>query len=74
MTSEQTRAYLAFALVALMFVLVIALFFVNMPRENSNLINTALGFIAGAMTTACGFYFGSSDQEKKNKADDSNQS
>lgn len=47
MTSEQTRAYLAFALVALMFVLVIALFFVNMPRENSNLINTALGFIAG---------------------------
>lgn len=26
-----------------------------MPRENSNQINTALGFIAGAMTTACGF-------------------
>lgn len=27
MSSEQTRAYLSFALVALMFVLVIALFF-----------------------------------------------
>ncbi len=57
MNSENTRAYLAFALVGLMFVLVIALFFVDMPRENSNLINTALGFIAGAMTTACGFLF-----------------
>ncbi|CAM0638565.1 MULTISPECIES: hypothetical protein [Acinetobacter calcoaceticus/baumannii complex] len=65
MNSENTRAYLAFALVALMFVLVIALFFVEMPRENSNQINTALGFIAGAMTTACGFYFGSSELEKK---------
>ena len=55
MNSENTRAYLAFALVGLMFVLVIALFFVEMPRENSNQINTALGFIASAMTTACGF-------------------
>lgn len=73
MNSEKTRAYLAFSLVALMFVLVVALFFKDMPRENSNLINTALGFIAGAMTTACGFYFGSSDQEKKNRAEDSNQ-
>lgn len=65
MKSERTRAYLAFSLVALMFILVILLFFIDMPRENSNLINTALGFIAGAMTTACGFYFGSSEQEKK---------
>ncbi len=65
MNSEQTRSYIAFSLIALMFVLVIALFFVEIPRENSNLINTALGFIAGAMTTACGFYFGSSEQEKK---------
>lgn len=71
MNSEKTRAYLAFSLVALMFVLVVALFFKDMPRENSNLINTALGFIAGAMTTACGFYFGSSDQEKKTRAEDS---
>lgn len=66
MNNDNTRSYLAFALVALMFVLIIALFFVDMPRENSNLINTALGFIAGAMTTACGFYFGSSESEKKN--------
>ena len=65
MSNDQTRAIIAFSLIALMFVLVIALFFVDMPRENSNLINTALGFIAGAMTTACGFYFGSSESEKK---------
>lgn len=65
MTTDQTRAYIAFSLVALMFVLVISLFFIDMPKENSSLINTALGFIAGAMTTACGFYFGSSEQEKK---------
>ena len=64
MNSENTRAYLAFALVGLMFVLVIALF-LWICRENSNLINTALGFIAGAMTTACGFYFGSSELEKR---------
>ena len=65
MSNDQTRAIIAFSLIGLMFVLVIALFFVDMPRENSNLINTALGFIAGAMTTACGFYFGSSESEKK---------
>ncbi|MFW1981409.1 hypothetical protein [Acinetobacter baumannii] len=46
MNSENTRAYLAFALVGLMFVLVIALFFVDMPRENSNLINmNRTGFV-----------------------------
>lgn len=73
MNSERTRAYLAFSLVGFMFVLVIALFFKDMPRENSNLINTALGFIAGAMTTACGLYLGSSDQEKKNKVEESKQ-
>ncbi|MCQ1054065.1 hypothetical protein NNO95_06780 [Acinetobacter baumannii] len=65
MNNDNTRAYLAFSLVALMFVLIVSLFFIDMPRENSNLINTALGFIAGAMTTACGFYFGSSESEKK---------
>ena len=47
-----------------MFVLVISLFFIEMPRENSNLINTALGFVAGAMTTACGFYFGSTESQE----------
>ena len=64
MKSERTRAYLAFSLVALMFILVILLFFIDMPRENSNLINTALGFIAGAMTTASGFYFGSTEGQE----------
>lgn len=64
MKSERTRAYLAFSLVALMFILVILLFFIDMPRENSNLINTALGFIAGAMTTASGFYFGSTETQE----------
>ncbi|MDV7471443.1 hypothetical protein R4579_07615 [Acinetobacter baumannii] len=73
MTSEQTRAYLSFALVGLMFVLVIALFFVEMPRENSTLLNTALGFIAGAMSMACGYYFGSSELEKKKKTEDTKQ-
>ncbi|GAA5560667.1 hypothetical protein Asch02_02178 [Acinetobacter schindleri] len=73
MTSEQTRAYLAFALMALMAMLVVALFFVEMPRENSTQINTALGFIAGAMSMACGYYFGSSELEKKKKAEDTKQ-
>ena len=72
MTAENTRSYLAFSLVGLMLILILALFFVDMPRENSNLINTALGFIAGAMTTACGFYFGSSEQEKKRGEDSEN--
>ena len=65
MSSEQTRAYLAFSLVALMAIVILFLFFVDMPRENNGLINTALGFIAGSMSAACGFYFGSSEQEKK---------
>lgn len=70
MNNDNTRAYLAFSLVALMFVLIISLFFIDMPRENSNLINTALGFVAGAMSAACGFYFGSSESEKKQNSND----
>ena len=70
MKSETTRAYLAFSLVALMFVLVISLFFIEMPRENSNLINTALGFVAGAMTTASGFYFGSTETQEKKRGEE----
>lgn len=44
-----------------------------MPRENSTQINTALGFIAGAMSMACGYYFGSSELEKKKKTEETKQ-
>ena len=47
MGADQTRAWLAFSVLAIAALLVLGLFFIDMPRENSNLINTALGFIAG---------------------------
>ena len=69
MSADKTRAYLAFTVLAIAALLVLGLFFIDMPRENSNLINTALGFIAGWAGAIVSFYFGSSS-DKKGKDDE----
>ena len=38
------------------------LFFVQMPVDNANMINIALGFIAGWVSSAVNFYFGDNDK------------
>lgn len=65
--SENTRAYLSFAVLFIVTLLVVGLFFIEMPKDNSNLINTALGFIAGWAGAIVSFYFGSSSGSNGNK-------
>lgn len=67
MNSDNTRAYLAFSILIIITLLVVGLFFVEMPRENSNLINTALGFVAGWAGAIMSFYFGASDKQQEKK-------
>lgn len=69
--TEHTRAIIAFLLLAMSFILIMVLCFVEIPRENNAIINTSVGFILGALTSATGFYFGSSDTEKKINQDKS---
>lgn len=68
--SENTRAYLSFAVLFIVTLLVVGLFFIEMPKDNSNLINTALGFIAGWAGAIVSFYFGSSSGSNGNKNGD----
>lgn len=67
MNSDNTRAYLAFAILIIIALLIMGLFFVDMPRENSNLVNTALGFVAGWSGAIVSFYFGASDKQQDKK-------
>ncbi|MEB3753831.1 hypothetical protein [Acinetobacter sp. MD2(2019)] len=69
MNNDNTRAYLAYAVLIISALLIVGLFFIEMPRENSNLINTALGFVAGWAGSIVSFYFGASDRQMNRKGD-----
>lgn len=68
--SENTRAYLSFAVLFIVTLLMVGLFFIEMPEDNSNLVNTALGFIAGWAGAIFSFYFGSSSTGNSNRERD----
>lgn len=50
---------------SMMFLIILGLFFVSMPKENNNLINIVIGFIAGYVSSQIGYYFGDTDMRKK---------
>lgn len=64
MKSEHTRAWLALVVIALIALLVAGLFFIQIPAENKDLVNIALGFIAGYAASVVGYYFGDSDASR----------
>lgn len=43
---------------SMVFFMIVGLFFLTIPDDNANLVNTALGFVAGWVSSAVGFYFG----------------
>lgn len=57
LTSDHIKFILALVIVIIIGLMVCGLFFVEMPRENSNLINTALGFVAGWVSHVYSSYF-----------------
>lgn len=64
MKSEHTRAWLALVVIALIALLVAGLFFIQIPSENKDLVNIALGFIAGYAASVIAYYFGDSDASR----------
>ena len=59
---------LALGIVAISFLLVGILMFVNIPDSQENIVIYALGFLTSAATQVISFYFGSS-QSSKDKSD-----
>lgn len=65
---KLTMPILALGTVALAFILIGVLLFINIPDSQENIIIFALGFITSAATQVLSFYFGSS-QGSKDKTD-----
>lgn len=70
LTSNNIKFVLALSIVAIIGLMICGLFFIEMPRENANLINTALGFAAGWVSHVYSSYFNT--KEVKQSEDDSN--
>lgn len=52
------------------FLMILGLFFLKIPDDNANLINTALGFVAGWVSSSTGYYFvKTSKNEQKGETD-----
>lgn len=72
MNSENTRTYLAYMVVAMSFLCVLGLFFIEYPDKNRDLLNVSLGTLLGLSSAVIAFYFGSTNKQKK-ESEDSNQ-
>ena len=72
MNSENTRTYLAYMVIAMTFLCVLGLFFIEYPYKNRDLLNVCLGTLLGLSSAVIAFYFGSTNKQKK-EAEDSNQ-
>lgn len=59
--SDNTRTALAILSLIIVALLIAGLFFVPIPDSAKDLINIALGFIAGYCGNVFNYYFGSSD-------------
>jgi hypothetical protein len=65
---KLTMPILALGTVALAFLLIGVLLFINIPDSQENIIIFALGFITSAATQVLSFYFGSSQGSKDKSA------
>ena len=71
MNHNSVRFYLSVGALVIAAIMILGFFFVRVPLDNLRLLDTALGYIAGLVSGAFGFYFGaSSDQSKKSKLED----
>lgn len=59
--SEKTRTLIALIALIIIALLICGLFFIPIPDNAKDLINIALGFIAGYCGSVFNYYFGSSD-------------
>lgn len=69
MTNNNIRVYLAIGSLIIAAGMITGFYFVQIPAENLRLIDTALGFAAGFVTTTFGFYFGATPQTRNGDKD-----
>lgn len=64
MSHSNVRVYLSIGSLLIAAGMITGFYFVEIPTENMRLLDTALGFAAGFVTTSFGYYFGASSQSK----------
>jgi len=69
MTNNRIRVYLAIGSLIIAAGMITGFYFVQIPADNLRLIDTALGFAAGFVTTTFGFYFGATPQTRNGDKD-----
>lgn len=64
MNNDNTRARIAYIVMAAALFIIFALFFLAIPPENKDVLNFTLGNFFGIALAITGFYFGTSDKKK----------
>lgn len=59
------RYFLTASIIIFVLILLISLFYFNIPMENKDLVNILLGAVIGWASNIVSFYFGSSDESNK---------
>ena len=73
-SGNNTRAHLAYGVLTLASLIIIGLFFIEMPQSNRDLLNTALGFVAGWASAVVSYYFASAEVESITEKDSKDES
>lgn len=69
MTNNGVRVCLAIGSLIIAAGMIAGFYFVKIPADNMRLVDTALGFAAGFVTTSFGYYFGATPQTRKGDID-----
>lgn len=69
MTNNGVRVCLAIGSLIIAAGMIAGFYFVQIPADNMRLVDTALGFAAGFVTMAFGFYFGATPQTRNGEHD-----
>ena len=73
-SGNSTRSHLAYGVLTLAALIIIGLFFIEMPQSNRDLLNTALGFVAGWASAVVSYYFASTEVESITEKDSKDES
>lgn len=68
--NDNVRVYLAIGSLLIAAGMIVGFYFIEIPSDNLRLIDTALGFAAGFVTTTFGFYFGATPQTRNGESQD----
>lgn len=69
MTNNGIRVCLAIGSLTIAAGMIAGFYFVKIPADNMRLVDTALGFAAGFVTTSFGFYFGATPKTSNGDID-----